>query len=602
MSVKNFFTKVTIVTLAFLLIFMGVGSFLLDNSEKKEIARVGKEVITLDEYKLLYKNYGNKTPGSDISIERTKRLKYDLLNALIEQKLLFNLTNDLGLVVGEESVKDHIRNIKYLQNNKGEFDREKFYEMLNDLHMIEEDYIAKLKKILPAMMFMTSLFKGGYPITFGEKIDEQIYKSRYQTRIVDVIKITKDAVTDIPKPNDETLFNLYEENKSYFYYPERRTAQYISLGQKYFEDQVHISDEEVNSIIEQQELKDQRDIFNLVLHNEEEVKVVKKALDDGKVSFEQIVEKFGKIKLEEIRINNVTKDFLPEDMREKVFALKAGEVSEVLVSNFGWHIIKVDNVHQISDESLADLKRDIKLILINQKSFEKVNDFINQVNYKIYNGATIEEISSEYNLPIQTIGPVDASGEDQSVNNERNSNDLISFIFSRKKDQKGYFKSIGDTVVSVKIIDIIPSKMQSFEEGKASVIDLWRNEFIKEQMFKIGQRIITQLKEKVDFEKTEGVELIKDQQVQRNDVGQQNYPSSFIEEIFDMKTTNSVTDPIQYDNDIIIGLLKEIYSSNGKLNTFDTGRRVMISLKEQLMSYLKSKYKVEVNHAILDDI
>ncbi len=506
------------------------------------------------------------------------------------------------MVVGEESVKDHIRNIKYLQNNKGEFDREKFYEMLNDLHMIEEDYIAKLKKILPAMMFMTSLFKGGYPITFGEKIDEQIYKSRYQTRIVDVIKITKDAVTDIPKPNDETLFNLYEENKSYFYYPERRTAQYISLGQKYFEDQVHISDEEVNSIIEQQELKDQRDIFNLVLHNEEEVKVVKKALDDGKVSFEQIVEKFGKIKLEEIRINNVTKDFLPEDMREKVFALKAGEVSEVLVSNFGWHIIKVDNVHQISDESLADLKRDIKLILINQKSFEKVNDFINQVNYKIYNGATIEEISSEYNLPIQTIGPVDASGEDQSVNNERNSNDLISFIFSRKKDQKGYFKSIGDTVVSVKIIDIIPSKMQSFEEGKASVIDLWRNEFIKEQMFKIGQRIITQLKEKVDFEKTEGVELIKDQQVQRNDVGQQNYPSSFIEEIFDMKTTNSVTDPIQYDNDIIIGLLKEIYSSNGKLNTFDTGRRVMISLKEQLMSYLKSKYKVEVNHAILDDI
>ncbi|MDF0607568.1 SurA N-terminal domain-containing protein [Wolbachia endosymbiont of Onchocerca gibsoni] len=602
MSVKNFFTKVTIVTLACLLIFMGVGSFLLDNSEKKEVARVGKEVITLDEYKLLYKNYENKTPGSDISIEQTKRLKYDLLNALIEQKLLFNLTDDLGLVVGEESVKDHIRNIKYFQNNKGEFDREKFYGMLNDLHMIEKDYIAKLKKILPAMMFMTSLFKSDYPITFGEKIDEQIYKSRYQTRIVDVIKITKDAVTDIPKPNDETLFNLYEENKSYFYYPEYRTAQYISLGQKYFEDQVHISDEEVNSIIEQQELKNQRDIFNLVFHTEEEVKVVKKALDDGKVSFEQIVEKFGKIKLEEIRINNVTKDFLPEDMREKVFALKAGEVSEVLVSNFGWHIIKVDNVHQISDESLADLKRDIKLILINQKSFEKVNDFINQVNYKIYNGATIEEISSEYSLPIQTIGPVDASGEDQSVNSERNSNDLISFIFSRKKDQKGYFKKIGDTVVSVKIIDIIPSKMQSFEEGKASVIDLWRNEFIKEQMFKIGQRIITQLKEKADFEKTEGVELIKDQHVQRNDVGQQNYPSSFIEEIFNMKTTNSVTDPIQYDNDIIIGLLKEIYSSNGKLNMFDTGRRVMISLKEQLMSYLKSKYKVEVNHAILDDI
>nr|WP_246209547.1 hypothetical protein [Wolbachia endosymbiont of Atemnus politus] len=59
-----------------------------------------------------------------------------------------------------------------------------------------------------------------------------------------------------------------------------------------------------------------------------------------------------------------------------------------------------------------------------------------------------------------------------------------------------------------------------------------------------------------------------------------------------MKTTGSVTDPIQYDNDIIIGVLKEMYSSSGKLNTFDTGKRVMISLKEQFISYLESKCKV----------
>ncbi len=68
-----------------------------------------------------------------------------------------------------------------------------------------------------------------------------------------------------------------------------------------------------------------------------------------------------------------------------------------------------------------------------------------------------------------------------------------------------------------------------------------------------------------------------------------------------MKTIGSVTDPVQYNNEVIVGVLKETYSSNGKLNTFDTGNRVMISLKEQLISYLESKYKVKVNHAILDD-
>ncbi|CAI5594447.1 MULTISPECIES: peptidylprolyl isomerase [Wolbachia] len=602
MNVKNFFTKVTVVLLACLLIFMGIGNLLSGDDEKEEVARVGKEVITSDEYKSLYQNYGKQISGSDASREQVKKLKYDLLNGLIEQKLLFNLTSELGLTVGEESIKNHIKNTKYFQNDKGEFDKNKFYETLNDLHMTEKEYIAKLEKVLPAMMFMTSLFKDNYPVTFGEKIDEQIYKSRYQTRVVDIVKITEDAVTNIPEPDDQALLDLYERNKSHFYYPEYRTAQYISLGQKYFEDQIKISDEEVDGIIEQQELKNQRDIFNAIFSTKEEAETARRAFEEGKTSFEQIVEEFGKAKLEETRVNNITKDFLPEDVREKVFALKVGEVSEVLASSFGWHIVKVESAHQISDEDLVDLKKDIKSVLTNQKSFERVNDFINQVNYKIYNGSEIEEILSEYNLPIQTIGPVDASGKDQSGNNVGDSGDLISFIFSREKDQKGYFKGVGDAVVSVKIVDIFPPKLQSFEEGKALAVELWRSEFIKERMFKFGQEVAVQLREKTDLEEIQGVELVKGQQMHRNKVDQQNYPFSFVEEIFNMKTTGSVTDPIQYNNEIIIGVLKEMHSSNGKLNTLDTGKRVMISLKEQLISYLESKYKIEVNHAILDDI
>ncbi|WP_264376908.1 MULTISPECIES: peptidylprolyl isomerase [Wolbachia] len=599
MSIRNFFTKAIVLLLVCLLIFMGIGNLLSNDDERKELAKVGKEVITSDEYKLLYQNYKKQISGSDVSKEQVKKLKYDLLNALIEQKLLFNLISELGLKVGEESIKSHIKNTKYFQDDKGEFDHNKFHQTLNSLHITEKEYIEKLEKILPAMMFMTSLFKDNYPVTFGEGVDEQIYKNRYQTRVVDIVKITEDAITDVPEPDDQALLDLYERNKSNFYYPEYRTAQYISLDQKYFEDQIRISDEEVDSIIEHQELKNQRDIFNVIFPTKEKAEIARRALEESKASFEQIIEEFNKVKLDETRVNNITKDFLPENMREKVFALKTGEVSEVLTSNFGWHVIKVESIHQISDEDLVDLKKDIRSVLTNQKSFEKVNDFINQVNYKIYNGATIEEISNNYNLPIQTIGPVDASGKDQSGNEVGNSSDFISFIFSREKDQKNYFKGVGDTVVGVKISDIVPPKLQNFEESRESAIKLWRSEFIKERMFKMGQEVAVQLREKTDLEEMQGIKLVKGQQIQRNE---QNYPFSFIEEIFNMKTTNSVTDPIQYNNEIIIGVLKQMHSSNGKLNMLDTGKRVMISLKEQLISYLKSKYRVEVNHAMIDDI
>jgi peptidyl-prolyl cis-trans isomerase D len=599
MNIKNFVTKVIVIILACLLVFMGIGNFLSDDNQKEELARVGKEVITLDEYEPLYKNYIKQIPASNMNEAEIKKLKYDLLNALIEQKLLLNLVSELGLAVGEESIKDYIKNTKYFQNDKGEFDKDKFYETLNSLNITEKEYVSKLEKMLPVVMFMTALFKENYPITFGKEIDEKIYKNRYQTRVVDVVKITSDSVTNIPEPDNPSLIDLYEKNKSNFSYPEYRTAQYISLGPKYFEDQIAVSDKEINDVIEKQELKDQRDIFNLILPTKEEAEAARKAFEEGKVDFKQMVEEFGKAKFENIKINNITKDFLPESMRGKVFALKVGEISEALESSFGWHLIKIENIHQISDADLVDLKKDIKSVLINQKSFEKVNDFINQVNYKIYNGATIEGISNQYSLPIQNIGPVDESRKDQNGNSLENSSDLISLIFSQQKDQKNYFKSTGDAIVSVQIIDIIPSKSQSFEEARSSVVELWRNKFIKEKMFKIGQKVVTQLKEKTNLEEIQNVELLKMQQIGR---GKSNYPFAFIEEIFNMKTIASVTNPIEHNDEVIIGVLREIYSSDGKLNTFDTGKHVMISLKEQLISYLESKYKIEVNHAALDSM
>lgn len=582
------FTKVIAVFLACLLILVGISNLLSDNDQEEHVAEVGKEVISLNEYKSLYQSYSNSTSSS----ETQKKFKYDLLNALIEQKLLLNLTNELGLEVGEESIKDHIKNTQYFQNDTGEFDKNKFNEMLNSLHITEEEYVLKLKIILPAIMFMTSLFKDSYPITYGKEIDAQIYKHRYQTRVVDIIKITKDAVISTSEPDNKTLLDFYEKNKSNFYYPEYRTAQYISIGPKYFEDQVKISDEEVENVIEQRALKDQRDALNLVFSTKEEAEKAKKMLIEDKRNFEQVALEFGKTGLEEIRINNITKDILPKNMQDIIFALKEGEISKILESSFGWHIIKIESVHQISHEDLIKLKVDIKSVLANQKSFEKVNDFINQANYKVYNGATIEEISNEYNLPMQTIGPVDAN---------ENSDDLISFIFSRGKDQKSYFKSVGDSIISVKITDIILPELQNFEESKSSVLELWRNKFITEKMSKIGQKIVGQIKDKAgaDINGMQGIELLKEQQIHRN---QQDYPFSFVEEIFNMKDIGSVTNFIKHDNAIIIGMLKGMHPSDGELNTMDTGKHVVMSLKEQLISYLESKYKVEVNHSILDDI
>ncbi|OEY86540.1 peptidylprolyl isomerase [Wolbachia pipientis] len=587
MNIKNFCMKIGTLLLAFLLIFVYVSNLIMDYDNKQKIvATVGNEVILLDEYKRLYQNYSSQI-SSD---EEQKILKYDLLDMMIKHKLLFNLIHDLGLEIGEESVTKHIQNTKYFQNDKGEFDKKIFYTTLDRLHITEDEYISQLKKKLPLLMFNTVIFKENYPVTFGTQIDKQIYNHRYQTRVVDIIKITKDAVTDIPEPEEKDLLDLYEENKPSFQYPEYRTAQYIIVDSKYFEDLVNISDEEVEKIINKQALKDQRNILNLIFSTKEEAEHTRKAIEAGETSFEQIS------KLEDIRINNITKDFLPTDSREKVFSLKEGDISQIFNSSFGWHLIKVESIHQISDNDLFDLKEKIRSALINQKSFEKKNDFINQVNYKIHNGSTIEDISNEYNLQLHTIGPVSAQQMEQD---RKDLTSIISFIFSRNKDQKSYFNDLGKAVVSVKVIEIIPPKSQSFEESKPLVLKLWRDKSTAGKLSEIGSQVVEQLTNKLNVEETQGIKLIKAQHIYRNS---SDYPTAFIEKVFNIKRVESVTHPIQYNGEIIVGILKKMQTSEGKLDALNTGKRIMISLQEQLINYLESEYKVTIDHSVLDGI
>ncbi len=603
MSIKGIFTKVIIVLLACVLIFMGIGDIISGNDKEKVVAKVGREVISLNEYKSFYQDrvdYIRKIVDSEMSKEQISSLKYELLDSLIEQKLLINLVNELNLDIGEEAVKKYTRNISYFQNDKGEFDKDKFFKSLKSLGLKEEDYVLKLKKTLPILMLMTSLFKENYPITLSQKVDKDIYKYRHQTRTVDVLTTSQDRITNIPIPDDQVLSDFYEKNKSNFYYPEYRSAKYLNVNLEDFTNQAEVSDEEISAIIEKQELKDQRDILNVVFVNKEKAEKAILALKKGELTFEQVVHSTGKT-LADIKSDNITKNALPEAMREQVFSLKEGEISEVLTSSFGWHIIKLERMHQVNDEDLLNLQKDIRAFLKAQKTYNIFNEFIQRTNHAIHSGSSMEEIAALHNLEIKIVGPVDQNKKDKDGKEQNFSESLISLIFSKNKSQKGYFTDVDGSAFSVEVTDIIFAKQKTFEESKPEVLEMWNKDCIEKEMFKVASKILHELNSGIDIEKIQDIKLL-DQVIMHRDKTKNKYPDSFTEAVFNLKEVNSITNPVKHDNTFIIGILKNITEPSGIIDPYENGKQVMHSLQEELMMHLKLKYKIEVNHSLIENL
>ncbi len=107
---KFFYVLFVIVILSF--VFWGVGS--VDKSTSVNVAEVGKEKITVEEYWRTYERMRelyreiNKGQALDEETEKQLKLKETVLNSLVEEKILLVSAKDLGITVTDRELQDTI--------------------------------------------------------------------------------------------------------------------------------------------------------------------------------------------------------------------------------------------------------------------------------------------------------------------------------------------------------------------------------------------------------------------------------------------------------------------------------------------------------------
>ncbi|GAT78284.1 peptidyl-prolyl cis-trans isomerase D, partial [Ehrlichia ruminantium] len=368
MKSKAFFAKLLLIVLICSLISVSVGVPLFSNhfSNKQYVAKIGQEKLSIEDFTTAYHDelrYIQQLLNRPLTPEQIVQfnVKFSVLNRLIENKVLTKFANSLNLKVGEESVINFIKSIKYFQDENGNFDKKKFNAGLSNAGLTERLYISKLESAFPISIMMNCLFGGPQNnyLQYYPDLTKKILQNLHQSRTVDIIEISP-VINDISIPNMEELKSLYEEKKknNSLIFPESRNIEYVTINYENFTTKVTISQEELDSEIKAEGLDNQIDILNLVFNTKSDAENALTELNNGK-TFDSIVTDLAHTTLDNITLKNITKNTLPDDIRNQVFSLKEGEISPILHSMFGWHIIKVTSVHKISEHDLQELNKKI---------------------------------------------------------------------------------------------------------------------------------------------------------------------------------------------------------------------------------------------------
>ncbi len=132
---------------------------------------------------------------------------------------------------------------------------------------------------------------------------------------------------------------------------------------------------------------------HILVATEAEAKDIKKKLDDGK-NFEALAKEYSKdpgTAKQGGDLGYFTKERMVKEFADKAFAMKKGETSEPVKSEFGWHIIKVEDSRKMTIPTYNAVKEQLRARLQDKKLNDYIRGLVKTADVKLFDAKGKEQ-------------------------------------------------------------------------------------------------------------------------------------------------------------------------------------------------------------------
>ena len=398
---KSWLIKVLIGIIALVFIFYFGYSFTSEQGLK--MAFVNGELISGMEYQKAYRDLlealrAQYKQAWDDSLIKALDLKRRTLEGLINQKLISQEAGRLGLDVTESEIQQAIMSHPSFQID-GQFHIGRYRALLSDNRMKPEDFEAGLAQDLLAGKLKQFL------LTFMEATDQEVLD--HYTHANEKIKLSlvhfeidefKKSVVVEAGPMEA----YFQEHRQEYRIPEKIKVAYLEIDPEIFMDEVDIQEQEITDYYEYnidtflvpKQVKARHILFKVdqLSTEEEEKKVRDKAgvvLEEARQDkdFAALAEKYseGPTKSKGGDLGYFSRGRMVKPFEDVAFNLKKGEISDLVRSRFGYHIIKVEDIKEERTKPLQEVKDHIveklRKISSEELAHEKGLSLVDQMPY-----------------------------------------------------------------------------------------------------------------------------------------------------------------------------------------------------------------------------
>lgn len=483
--------QVFLVLIALPFAFFGVESF-RDGGAGVDVAKVGEVKISQQEFQQAVREQQDRLRGQlgelDPKVLDNPEFRQAILDDLIDQRLLFQEARKRHLFASDDAVRQAIMAVEAFQDN-GQFSQQRYEALLSAQGMSPAGFEAQVRQDLALQQLAGTIGRSGI---VSQRVTDKVLALQSEARHVQEFVLPVENYVAKVKLEDGAAKKFYDENTEQFRTPDQAKVEYVVLTPESLA--VEVSEAEIKAWYdghkERYQQPEERRASHILIAAEklgkdkarQKAEEVLREVQAKPAAFAELARKHSDDPGSASQGGDLGffgRGMMVKPFEDATFALRDGEVSGIVESDFGFHIIKLTGQHVAREKPLAEVRgeieRELKSSAVARKFAEAAESFSNMVYEQ---SDSLQPVAEQFKLKIQRSDWIgrEANPAAGVLGNAK----LLAAVFSddtiQNKRNTEAVEVAQNTLVAARIAEYQPASVQPLAGLQATIEKLLVNQ------------------------------------------------------------------------------------------------------------------------------
>ncbi|MDF3917270.1 SurA N-terminal domain-containing protein [Salinicola salarius] len=432
--------------------------------------------------------------------EQERQFRGQVLDQLIRQRTLDQYASEGGLHISDSQLDRLIVSLPEFQDQDGRFSDELFTNRLAQAGYTPASFRRELRADTLRRQVQQGLAASAFLLP-SEKA--RLASLQQQQRTFRYAALTAADLEQPVTPSDADLQQYYDQHQDDFLRPEQVKVNYLVLNQEDVAKDVEVTDEQLRQAYEQAKAAAPREVSHILVtfgddRTEQEARdriaEVQQQLEQG-ADFTALAREYSDDSSsagDGGDLGAIQKGFFGDSFDNAAFSLDPGQVSQVVQTQYGLHLIKVTGIDIPSfEEDREALTRQVKL----EQSESLFNERVQKLTDDAYEADDLATVAGEMGLTVQTS---DWFSQDVGGEGVLSNPDAAAAAFSSDVLEDGYNSDVIETDdqqrVVLRVVDHREASTLPLDEVRDQVLAAVKIEQTRQQLQKRAEEVLATLR------------------------------------------------------------------------------------------------------------